>query len=42
MSLVSLNILIADDNPSDRLLLKAMLSGLGHNVEVAEDGNRKV
>ena len=38
MSLVSLNILIADDNPSDRLLLKAMLSGLGHNVEVAEDG----
>ena len=38
MSLVSLNILIADDNPSDRLLLKAMLSGLGHNVDVAEDG----
>ena len=33
-----LTILIADDNPSDRILLKAILSQLGHKVIVAIDG----
>jgi len=34
----SLTILIADDNPSDRILLEAMLTKLGHNVVSAVDG----
>ena len=33
-----LTILIADDNPSDRILLKAILSQFGHNVISAVDG----
>ena len=33
-----LNILVADDNPSDRLLLHTMLGQLGHVVETAVDG----
>ena len=33
-----LTILIADDNPSDRILLKAILSQFGHNVVSAIDG----
>ena len=37
-----LNILIADDNPSDRILLKAILSQFGHNVISAEDGQEAV
>ncbi|BFM49314.1 SpoIIE family protein phosphatase [Marinomonas sp. THO17] len=37
-----LNILIADDNPSDRILLKAILSQFGHNVISAEDGQDAV
>jgi len=37
-----LNILIADDNPSDRILLKAILSQFGHNVISAVDGQEAV
>ncbi|KZN12927.1 fused response regulator/phosphatase [Marinomonas sp. TW1] len=37
-----LNILIADDNPSDRILLKAILSQFGHNVISAVDGQDAV
>lgn len=33
-----LTILIADDNPSDRILLKAILSQFGHKVIMAVDG----
>ena len=33
-----LTILIADDNPSDRILLKAILSQFGHKVITAIDG----
>jgi two-component system chemotaxis response regulator CheY len=33
------NILIADDDPTSRLLLKAMVSKLGHECVVAEDGS---
>lgn len=33
-----LKILVADDNPSDRLLLETMLSRLGHSVVTAFDG----
>lgn len=33
-----LTILIADDNPTDRALLKTILSRFGHNVIVAVDG----
>ena len=38
----SLKILVADDNPSDRLLLETMLSQLGHHVETAVDGQDAV
>ncbi|TDO98295.1 fused response regulator/phosphatase [Marinomonas balearica] len=38
----TLNILIADDNPSDRMLLEAMLSQFGHNVITAVDGQEAV
>ena len=34
-----MNILIADDDPTSRLLLKAMVSKLGHECVVAEDGS---
>ncbi|MBM6551250.1 SpoIIE family protein phosphatase [Marinomonas ostreistagni] len=37
-----LKILVADDNPSDRLLLETMLSQLGHRVETAVDGQDAV
>lgn len=37
-----LTILIADDNPSDRILLKAILSQFGHNVISAVDGQDAV
>ncbi|MCB5161968.1 SpoIIE family protein phosphatase [Marinomonas algarum] len=33
-----LTILVADDNPSDRLLLRAILSQFGHKVVLAVDG----
>jgi CheY-like chemotaxis protein len=32
-------ILVADDDPTSRLLLKAMVSKLGHECVVAEDGS---
>lgn len=38
----ALTILIADDNPSDRLLLGAMLKQFGHHVVVAKDGQEAV
>lgn len=37
-----LKILVADDNPSDRLLLETMLSQFGHIVETAMDGQDAV
>ena len=37
-----LKILVADDNPSDRLLLETMLSQFGHVVETAVDGQDAV
>lgn len=37
-----LTILVADDNPSDRMLLETMLSQLGHVVVTAEDGQDAV
>ncbi|MEP3349730.1 MAG: fused response regulator/phosphatase [Marinomonas sp.] len=37
-----LTILVADDNPTDRVLLKAILSQFGHNVIVAVDGQDAV
>ncbi len=33
-----MNVLIADDDPTSRLILKAMVSQLGHDCLVAEDG----
>lgn len=38
----NLKILVADDNPSDRMLLETMLSQLGHVVETAVDGQDAV
>jgi CheY-like chemotaxis protein len=37
-----LTILVADDNPTDRILLKAILSQFGHNVVLAVDGQDAV
>ncbi|TPE54703.1 response regulator [Maribrevibacterium harenarium] len=37
-----LTILVADDNPSDRLLLQSMLSRFGHKVVCAEDGQEAI
>ena len=39
---VPLNILIADDNKSDRLILAAIVKKMGHRVCVAEDGVQAV
>ncbi|OUR70168.1 fused response regulator/phosphatase [Bermanella sp. 47_1433_sub80_T6] len=39
---VPLNILIADDNKSDRLILAAIVKKMGHKVCVAEDGVQAV
>ena len=36
---LTMQILIADDDPTSRLLLKAMVSKLGHECLVAEDGS---
>jgi len=33
-----MNVLVVDDNPTNRLLLKYMITNEGHNVEEAEDG----
>ena len=33
-----MNILVVDDNPTNRLLLKYMIEGEGHTVTEAEDG----
>ncbi|SBS24935.1 Alkaline phosphatase synthesis transcriptional regulatory protein PhoP [Marinomonas aquimarina] len=38
----NLKILVADDNPSDRMLLETMLDQLGHVVETAVDGQDAV
>lgn len=38
----NLKILVADDNPSDRMLLESMLEQLGHVVETAVDGQDAV
>lgn len=38
----NLRILVADDNPSDRMLLETMLGQLGHDVETAVDGQDAV
>lgn len=38
----ALTILVADDNPSDRLLLKAMLTQQGHKVITATDGQEAI
>jgi two-component system cell cycle response regulator len=35
-----MRVLIADDDPTSRILLKAMVSRLGHECLVAEDGSR--
>ena len=37
-----LKILVADDNPSDRMLLETMLGQLGHLVATAVDGQDAV
>lgn len=37
-----LTILVADDNPSDRLLLGAMLKQFGHHVIAAKDGQEAI
>ncbi len=37
-----LDILIAEDNPLNQAILGQMLSSLGHQVELAEDGNQAV
>lgn len=38
----NLKILVADDNPSDRMLLETMLNQLNHEVETAVDGQDAV
>lgn len=37
-----LNILVADDNPADRLILCRLVERLGHRVQAAEDGAEAV
>ncbi|MES0869808.1 response regulator [Pseudovibrio sp. SCP19] len=37
-----LNVLVAEDNPINWMLVKALLSKLGHHAELAEDGHRAV
>lgn len=34
-----MNILVVDDNPTNRLLLRYMMQSKGHNVSEAEDGS---
>jgi len=37
-----MNILVVDDNPTNRLLLKYMIKGEGHDVSEADDGDVSV
>ena len=38
----SLDVLVADDNPTNRLLMRILLERAGHRVTIVEDGARAV